>query len=246
MKNFCISLTTIPPRFNTLKKTLDSIYSQQIQPKKVFLNIPKKFKRFKNIDFDFTNLSKNYDSLELSKCEDFGPGTKLLGSLQKISKFDYVILLDDDHEYNNQMLKIFCKQAEINLNKCYSFCVYDILDCKVGQGADGFLINTKYINGMFKFYEKYVKNNSKLFLNDDLWISVYLNKVLKIDIESSFPLLKQSFFKKYKSIYTKHTQAGAIIETYSPMRKKARELKYRENCDEYSLLKKLTKNFTII
>ena len=80
--------------------------------------------------------------------------------------------------------------------------------------------------------------NSKLFLNDDLWISVYLNKVLKIDIESSFPLLKQSFFKKYKSIYTKHTQAGAIIETYSPMRKKARELKYRENCDEYSLLKK--------
>ena len=29
-------------------------------------------------------------------------------------------------------------------------------------------------------------------------------------------------------------------------RKKARELKYIENCDEYSLLKKQTKNFTII
>ena len=246
MKNFCISLTTIPPRFNTLKKTLDSIYNQQIQPEKVFLNIPKTFKRFKNINFDFKNLSKNYDNLELHKCEDFGPGTKLLGSLQQISKYDYVILVDDDHEYNNQMLKIFCEQAKKDLNKSYSFCVYDILDCKVGQGADGFLINTQYVSGVLKFYEKFVKNNPKLFLNDDLWISVYLNKILKIDIVSLFPLLKHSFFKRYKSIYSKHTQAGAIIETYSSNRKKARELKYRENCDEYSLLKKLTKNFTII
>ena len=109
---------------------------------------------------------------ELHKCEDFGPGTKLLGSLQQISKFDYVILVDDDHEYNNQMLKIFYNQALKNLDDSYSFCVYDILDCKIGQGADGFLINTKYTNGMLKFYEKYVKNNPKLFLNDDLWISI--------------------------------------------------------------------------
>ncbi len=246
MKNFCVSLTTIPPRFNTLKKTLDSIYNQQIQPEKIFLNIPKKFKRFKNENFDFNNLIKNYDNLELNKCEDFGPGTKLLGSIQQISKFDYVILIDDDHEYNNQMLKIFYEQAEIDLNKSYSFCVYDILDCKIGQGADGFLINTKFTKGMLKFYKKYVNNNPKLFLNDDLWISVYLNKILKINIESLFPLLKQSFFKRYKSIYLKHTQAGAIIDTYSPIRKKARELKFRENCDEYSLLKKITKNFTII
>ena len=95
-------------------------------------------------------MSKNYSNLELNTCEDYGPGTKLLGSLKKITKFDYVVLIDDDHKYNNQMLKIFCGQAEISLNKCYSFCVYNILDCKVGQGADGFLINTKYINGIFK------------------------------------------------------------------------------------------------
>ena len=63
MKNFCVSLTTIPPRFNTLKKTLDSIYNQQIQPEKIFLNITKKFKRFKNENFDFNNLIKNYDNL---------------------------------------------------------------------------------------------------------------------------------------------------------------------------------------
>ena len=97
MRNFCVSLTSIPPRFDSLKNTLDSIYNQQIQPEKVFLNIPEKFKRFRNKNFDFNNLIKNYNNLELNKCEDFGPGTKLLGSIQQISKFDYVILIDDDH-----------------------------------------------------------------------------------------------------------------------------------------------------
>ena len=60
-----------------------------------------------------------------------------------------------------------------------------------------------------------LKDNKKLILNDDLWISIYLNKVLKVDIISAFPFLKQPFLFKHKSIYKKHTQLGAIIETYS-------------------------------
>ena len=50
-------------------------------------------------------------------------------------------------------------------------------------------------------------------------------------------------FFKYKSIYKKHTQLGAIIETYSSNRKEARELKFRENCNEYLLFKNKTNNF---
>ena len=44
----------------------------------------------------------------------------------------------------------------------------------MGQGADGILINTNNLNKIEIFYEKYVKNNKNLFLNDDLWISMYL------------------------------------------------------------------------
>jgi hypothetical protein len=241
--NFCISMTSIPPRFSTLEKTLISIDQQKIKPKKIFLNIPKTFQRFSNFDYDFNILLKKFENLIINKCEDFGSGTKLLGSINEILNFDFVVLLDDDHVYNKQMLKIFNDQFNKNMSVSYSFCVYDIMDCKIGQGADGFLINTKYLKDIKKFYKKYVENNKKLFLNDDLWISIYLNKISKVDIVSVASFVKMPFFFKFKSIYKKHTQLGAIIETYSSNRKKARELKFKENCNEYVMLKNKTNNF---
>ena len=243
MKNFCVSMTSIPPRFNGLEKTLKSLEKQNKKPEKIFLNIPKKYNRFSSADYDFSSLIKQFKNLKINKCEDYGPGTKLIGSLEDISKYNYVVLVDDDHSYKKEMLEIFYQQINKNLEESYSFCVYDILDCKIGQGADGFLINTKYLKNIFYFFNNYVKNNKKLLLNDDLWISIYLNKILNIDIKSVFPYLKQPFFIKHKSIYKKHTKVGALIETYSLNRKRARELKFRENCNEYLLLKSKTNNF---
>ena len=71
-----------------------------------------------------------------------------------------------------------------------------------------------------------------------------MNKILKKDIENLSFLLKQSFFKKEKSIYKKHTKIDALIELYSANRKEARNLRFKENCEEYLLLKQKTKNFT--
>ena len=244
--NFCVSMTSVPPRFSSLEKTLNSLNNQKKKPDKIFLNIPSKFKRFKNIKYNFNILTKKFTNLIINRCNDYGPGTKLLGSLDQILKYDFVVLLDDDHIYKKQMLEIFYDLATKNIDKSYSFCVYNILDCKVGQGADGFAINCKYLNNIKNFFYKYVEENKKLLLNDDLWISIYLYKVLNVDIVSAFPFLKQPFFFKYKSIYKKHTQLGAIIETYSSNRKEARELKFRENCNEYLLFKNKTNNFTNI
>ena len=246
MSKFCISLTTIPPRFSTISKTLDSLVEQSKKADKIYLNIPIKFQRFSSQIFNSSNLYKKYDNLEIVECEDYGPGTKLLGSLNKILDYDYVVLVDDDHFYKKEMLEIFFNKWQENSNNSYSFCVYDILDCKIGQGADGYLINKNHIEGILEFFNKYIKNNNKLFFNDDLWISVFLNKIMKIDIESTFSLLKNNFFIKNKSIYKKHTQINALIETYGDNRKKARELKFKENCEEYLKLKKLTKNFTLV
>ena len=148
------------------------------------MNIPFKFNRFKNIKYNFDILTKKFTNLIINRCNDYGPGTKLLGSLDQILKYDFVVLLDDDHIYRKQMLEIFYDLASKNINKSYSFCVYDILDCKVGQGADGFAINCKYLNNIKNFFYKYVEENKKLLLNDDLWISIYLYKVLNVDIVS--------------------------------------------------------------
>ena len=44
--NFCVTLTTIPTRLNTLNKTLESIKNQTLRPSKIFLNIPTEYHRF--------------------------------------------------------------------------------------------------------------------------------------------------------------------------------------------------------
>ena len=247
MINFCISLTTIPLRAKSINKTLTSLNRQSVIANKIFLNIPKNFRRFNtNIKIDIKSLEKEFENLEIVDCDDYGPGTKLLGSLEKIQNYDYVILVDDDHIYKKYMLEYFKNRFLNNSDKSYSFHVYNVLDCKVGQGADGFLIRSKYLKNIYNFYENYVQNDKRLILNDDLWISVYLNKVLKIDIESIFSMIRQPIFFKIKSIYKKHTQLGAIIETYSQDRKQARKLKHEENCQTYKELKSRTKNFTIL
>ena len=244
MLKFCVSLTTIPSRLRFIYKTLDSIKNQSKLPDKIFLNIPYKYERFKNEKIDKEILKKiKFKNLKIVRCLDYGPGTKLLGSIKYIKNFDYVILIDDDHIYNKDMLEIFYREASLNIKNSYSFCVQKIKDCHVGQGADGFLINTKYLNLILNFYKKFVKNNSKLFYNDDLWISIFLNKLIKIKIKSLNKYIKKSFFKKNPSIYKKHTTISALIENYSPNRKFARKLKYDENCSQYLLLKKITYNF---
>ena len=245
MENFCVSLTSIPPRFETIEKTIRSINSQIKKPQKIFLNIPLKYKRYPDSKYDISRLEIIFENLKIIRCKDYGPGTKLLGSLEYLMDYDYVVLIDDDHIYNKDMLNIFNKEALKDLDKAYSFCVYNVEDCKVGQGADGFMINTNFLKEILEFFNVFVLNNKKLFFNDDLWISIYLNKVLKKDIKNLFQLIKQPiFFKKIKSIYKKHTTVDALIELYSKNRKKARDIKFKENCEEYLLIKSQTENFT--
>ena len=131
--NFCVSLTTLPSRIDNIEKTIFSIQKQSIQPSKIFINLPYNFKRFKNYSFTNSQINKlnNYD-LEIIRCEDFGPGTKLMGSINKIKdNYDCVILLDDDHIYHNSsfeiMLKNF-KKKQIN----YSFYLNKIFDIRHG------------------------------------------------------------------------------------------------------------------
>ena len=78
MINFCVALTTLPSRIDNINQTLLSIQKQTLKPNKVFLNLPYKFKRFPGYSFSPEQINKisKYD-IEISRCEDFGPGTKL-------------------------------------------------------------------------------------------------------------------------------------------------------------------------
>ena len=245
MVNFCASLTTIPSRIREVSLTIDSLIKQTKKPEKIFLNIPYKYERFPEqvISTEYLEKFSNIKNLEVVRCDDFGPGTKLLGSINSLEKYSHVALVDEDHIYQKDMFEIFFNESLKNPKNAYSFCVYEIEDLKVGQGADGFMINTNYLKNILLFFNNYVKKNKSLFLNDDLWISIYLNKYLNVEIESLNKFLKKRFFSGNKSIYKKHTTIDALIELYEKDRKKARNLRHLESFFEYNELKKMTNNF---
>jgi len=209
-----VSISVIPPRIKNLEKSIQSILNQTLKPDKIFINIPSKYKRFKEIINDDQIPSFKDASVEVTRCEDCGPGTKLLGSLNKIEKDSLVILADDDNSYENYMIEKFYYFYKAAPDNAYSFYVHPVDNFPIGQGADGFAINTNALDGVKDFYEKIVKDYKELFLCDDLWISYFLYYIKKKKILSLQEHLKKSNDGKISLIYKTHTIASGLIELY--------------------------------
>ena len=209
-----ISISTIPQRLKHLNESVNSLLNQTRKPDKIFVNIPYKYKRFSETIED--NQIPIFDSsiVEVTRCEDCGPGTKLLGSLNKFKKNSLVILADDDHIYEDYMIEKFFYFYSKAPNNAYSFYVHPLGNFGIGQGADGFAINTTHLKGVKNFYDKVVKDYKELFLYDDLWISYFLYFFRKNKILSLRGHLKKSNDGKLSLIYKKHIEASGLIETY--------------------------------
>ena len=194
--SFCVSMSTIPSRIGKISEIIDNLNKQTLKPEKIYLNIPYKYQRFPDQTINEKDLIKlNYKNLEINRCEDFGPGTKIMGSIEKVRNYDCVILLDDDHLYDENMCHFFLKAFEkeqIN----YSFYLNKIFKIKMGQCSDGFLMNTKLLDNIEKFYEKFVKYNKNMFLDDDLWLAIYLQKEKKSSIKNLIEEFRKEFNKQ--------------------------------------------------
>ena len=224
--NFCISLSSIPSRFESVKEVIKSLNKQSIRPNKIFLNIPYNYKRFPEIKDINLDIFKDIidDNFQISRCEDYGPGTKLLGSINLLKNFDFVILVDDDHYYHKRMSKIFNKYFNLNKEQAYSFFTVKIFDLIMGQGADGFLINTNHLDGVLDFYNKHVRNYKYCFLNDDFWISMYLNKFKKKQLISLENITTKEINQKY--IYKKINFNEPLYKIYNKIFTRRNYAKY--------------------
>ena len=209
-----ISISTIPPRLKNLNESVNSLLNQTKKPDKIFVNIPYKYKRFSETIEDNQIPKFDSDIVEVTRCEDCGPGTKLLGSLNKLKKNSLVILADDDHVYEDYMIEKFLYFYSKAPNNAYSFYVHPLGNFGIGQGADGFAINTNHLKGINNFYDKVVKDYKELFLYDDLWISYFLYFFKKNKILSLQEYLKKDSDGKPFLIYKKDIVTSGLIETY--------------------------------
>ena len=153
-----VSISVIPQRIKNLNETVESLLAQTKKPDKIFINIPYKYLRFEEIIKDQQIPKFNSSIVEVTRCDDFGPGTKLLGSLDKVNKNSLLILADDDHIYRDYMIEKFFNFYTKMPDNAYSFYVYPIKNFPVGQGADGFAINTNHLKGIKNFYTSVVKD----------------------------------------------------------------------------------------
>ena len=209
-----VSLSTIPQRIKDINRSVDSLLKQTKKPDKIFINIPHKYNRFDEIINDNEIPKFSNDIVEVTRCEDCGPGTKLLGSLKKLKKNSLLILADDDHIYENYMIEKFNYFYSKAPNNAYSFYVHPLGNFGVGQGADGFAINTNHLEGIDFFYDKIVKDYKELFLYDDLWISYFLYFFKKNKILSLQEHLKKDNDGKIKLIYKTHIVSSGLISMY--------------------------------
>ena len=209
-----VSISTIPQRVKNLNESVKSLLNQTQKPDKIFINIPFEYKRF-NETVDVNEIPKfDSDIVEITRCEDCGPGTKLLGSLHKFEKNSLVILADDDHIYEDYMIEKFWYFYSKAPNNAYSFYVHPLGNFGIGQGADGFAINTNYLKGIKNFYDEVVKDYKELFLYDDLWISYFLYFFKKNKILSLQEHLKKNDDGKRSLIYKIHIVTSGLVSTY--------------------------------
>ena len=210
-----VSLTTIPSRVKNINKTIESLLNQKKKPDKIFINLPRTYKRFnENIKEEEISHINTDKTIEIVRCEDFGPGSKLLGSLNKFEKNSLLILVDDDHIYKNFMIEKFYYFYSKAPENAYSFYVHPLKDFGVGQGADGFAINSNFLGGIKKFYDEIIKNNKDLFIHDDLWISFFLFFIKKVKILSLQSYLTKTSENRFSTIYKKHDVSDGLISNY--------------------------------
>ena len=184
---YIVSLTTIPSRIDNIDKTIESLINQTLKPDKIVLNIPVKY----NLRFTATpndsvmqELENRYgDDLTINYVDyDYGPGTKLMGAIKNNiidvrSDNEYIVLVDDDHIYEPVMIQYFDNYNRKHCGgklKAASFYCYAQSDIVIGQGADGFFINSNVL-GRFEDYYDIIRIYDYIKYHDDYYISHYLH-----------------------------------------------------------------------
>ena len=181
---YVVSLTTIPSRIKKLKPVLDSYMNQTIKPEKIILNIPREYMRFPEQQIQIPD----YGPLVLINRthEDYGPATKLLGTLGLDLDPDTIILVsDDDNVKKPYWAKDLIRSIRINPG---AVSTVSTPWSKRPGGEPGKFI---FGGGGFGFYRKLIDANilmnffnkakSKcMFVDDDMFTYFFDSQNIKI------------------------------------------------------------------
>jgi len=99
-----VSLSTIPPRFEKLQRTLESLLNQSLPADEINLYIPKRYKRFGSYDLEKLFVPEGV-TIKIVE-HDMGPATKVLPCiLENRDEKVFIVYCDDDRIYASDWLE---------------------------------------------------------------------------------------------------------------------------------------------
>ena len=168
-----ICMTTIPSRINLIEPILKSLLNQCVKPDKIYINVPYKYKRFKEKLIEPSFIKEKFkDKVELFYLDnDYGPATKFIGSLlnKNIKNNDLIVITDDDVTKVHNWLRMLLINHKNNQ-------ITGFVEKELGEsiiwGYLGYIFRKDLINvkDVIKFYSKI---NNECFLVDDHWFTGY-------------------------------------------------------------------------
>lgn len=178
-----ITASTSPKRLNEIEKIIDNLLNKQtIKPTKFFLNVPYKFKRTGQTYSNeiLNNLRNKFDRLQINRCEDIGPITKVSNTLNLVKNPDVtIIIVDDDTEYPNDFIENLIKKLNnIDNNNVIANSIYENKINKTGidiiEGFKGICFKRKIFDDDFNDFIKKSNDYVHCYKSDDYVISRYL------------------------------------------------------------------------
>jgi len=117
MSRNIISLTTIPPRMDSIAPTLQSLLRQNATIDAVILWIPARYRRSEFSDF---KLPRVPDGIEIRRCGvDYGPATKVLSAVEVFAGQDVrIIYCDDDRLYHPDWVANLLRESDLHPRDC--------------------------------------------------------------------------------------------------------------------------------
>ena len=154
MPKLIVSLTTIPTRVQYLTPLLSYLKRQTLKPDAVELNVPH---AYKHRAFSKADLALIPSDFTVHMCDDVGPATKVVPTLQRYNGSDTTIVYcDDDRIYSNNWLERYVARAALHPETAITDeCAPVRLIVKAYQGINKDLAYRLKRAASFGFYRPY-------------------------------------------------------------------------------------------
>lgn len=188
-----VSMTTTPTRIGKIAPVLDSIAAQTVRPDRIFLHVPRVFRRDSST-YDIPEFVTSNPLVVVNRCEDYGPATKILPMISAISDPEAVLIsIDDDVVYHPTFVETLLRYSEAYPEAVISGTTYgdvsesfatverragpeNFLPAELLEGYSGVLYKRRFLDG-FRFAHL---DNENCRLGDDYILSNHIRKTRTI------------------------------------------------------------------